>query len=164
MPTPDHHTPRTVTELRRTCNAARATENRTVTVISYPRLPPGPTSRVDVRGPAPHTGATLTLYLRTGLTHLRVLSGRVHVIADSTWGNAVTIAPDAAATTTVHVPTPYPADGRGRARATKVTLYGPLPDANLTGDTRRTRRYDRDHADDPRPPEPPAGHPDRAPF
>lgn len=152
MTAPAHRDPRTVTELRRACNAVRATEDRTVTVRND-RLPPG--SRTDVRGPAPHTGATLTLHLRTGLTHLRVLSGRVHVIADSHWGNAVTIHPDAAATTTVHVPPPLTGQ-----RATKVTLYGTLPDAI----DHCTRRYDRDHADDPRPPELPAGHPDRAPF
>lgn len=121
----DYREPRTVTELRRDLRAGTARCERRVYVGSFARL----SGRVDVVGPPTASGHALVVYLRTGMTRLNVTGGRVHVVATSGWGNSIDIAADAAEFVTVDVP----------FGDVKVTIDGPIPPANLTGELRRTR-------------------------
>lgn len=116
--------PRTTSELKRDLLAARARDSRWVFVRATRNHTTGP---IEVVGPDPSTGRSLTITLLSGIPRLRVTGGVVRIIAQSSWGNSIDVAPGAAEHVTVHVPF---AD-------IKVTTHG-LPCAALSGDLSRT--------------------------
>lgn len=82
------------------------------------------TPPLDITGPT-LPGAVLRVEVWSGFLHLRVLSGNVQIVSASGWGNPVTVLPEAAATTTVHVQT-----------GCKAHISG-LPAASVSGDLAR---------------------------
>lgn len=126
MPTkPDAH-PANYSEAVRYLHSPRT--SRTVYLTSDCHKRNAPTPSLDVTGPTT-PGSLLTVHVLSGLPRLRVLSGNVHVILASSWGNSLTVLPAAAQTTGVYVRTSCKASVYG---ADSVLVLGDLSRAFLS--------------------------------